>query len=108
MKNLKNLSLSQTTISIILGSILGDGSLNFQKNYQNARLSIRQSIKHEAYLKYKANALVEISNPSSVILQHTSGSSTKQIYLYHSASLPELTEIHNLTYKKNTLDIKRK
>lgn len=95
VNNFKSLSLSQTTLSILLGSLLGNGSL------KNAQLSIKQSIKQESYLKYKADILTEISNSFSII---PSG----QNYLYQSTSLPILTDIHHLTYNKNTLNIKRK
>ncbi len=102
----KKLSVSQQTLSIILGSILGDGSLKKYKGYLNARLSIRQSIIQKEYFMFKVRSLSEISNPNSVILQQPTGYSKK--YLFQSASLPDLTEIYNYTYKNNNLVISRR
>jgi hypothetical protein len=98
--------VSQQTLSIILGSILGDGSLKKYKGYLNARLSIRQSIIQKEYFMFKVRSLSEISNPNSVILQQPTGYSKK--YLFQSASLPDLTEIYNYTYKNNNLVISRR
>ena len=41
--------LSCQTRSILLGSLLGDGSLKIHKGYQNARFSFRHTIKQQDY-----------------------------------------------------------
>ena len=46
----KDISLSYVCIQVILGSVLGDGSLKIQKNYKNARLQIRHSVVQKEYL----------------------------------------------------------
>jgi len=42
--------LSCQTKSILLGSILGDGSLTIAKNYKNANFQEKHSIKQKEYL----------------------------------------------------------
>jgi len=111
--NLKNLTLSQSALSIILGSILGDGSLQIAKiigkGYKNARFNIRHSITQEAYFMFKVNALHEISSKTNgVFLQNSSGFSSNKKYLYTSAVSPELTIIHYHTYENNKIKILRK
>lgn len=48
-KRLANIPLSETCKSIVLGTILGDGSLKIQKGYKNARLTIKHSIIQQSY-----------------------------------------------------------
>lgn len=107
MKN-KNISLSQNTISIILGSILGNGSLILDPHYPEARLNITQSISQKSYFDYKVSALSEINKIDYQILESKFENNNSKKLKYYSSSLSELTEIYNLTYKKNKINILRK
>ena len=49
-KKLYKVPLSDQCKAIVLGSILGDGSLKIQKGSANARLTIRHSIVQQEYL----------------------------------------------------------
>lgn len=105
------LSVSQNTLSIILGSILGDGCLKKYAGYKNARLSIRQSMKQVEYFMYKVKALAEISTEKSVQIVKPDKLRFGQTnsYLYQSASLPDLTHIYEYCYgKSNRLKIQRR
>ena len=109
-KRLANIPLSETCKSIVLGTILGDGSLNIQKGYKNARLTIKHSIIQQSYFNWLASSLNEIANPGSVILCKPSGFSKfskNEKLQFQSKSCENLTKIHEITYKKNKLDIKR-
>jgi hypothetical protein len=48
-KELANIPLSETCKAIILGTLLGDGSLKIYSGYKNARLTIRHSIVQKEY-----------------------------------------------------------
>ena len=48
-KELANIPLSETCKAIILGTLLGDGSLKIYSGYKNARLTIRHSIVQNSY-----------------------------------------------------------
>jgi hypothetical protein len=50
IKLFDQISLSDSCKSVILGSILGDGSLKLYDGYKNARLSIRHSNIQKDYL----------------------------------------------------------
>ncbi|PIR02174.1 MAG: hypothetical protein COV62_02125, partial [Candidatus Nealsonbacteria bacterium CG11_big_fil_rev_8_21_14_0_20_35_11] len=51
--------LSKNCKEIILGSLLGDGSLRIHKSYKNARFSFRHSVNQKEYFFWKAGQLKE-------------------------------------------------
>ena len=104
----KYVPLSDQARAIILGSILGDGSLKIQSEYSNANLQIRHSETQKDYLLWKANALKEIAGDNSVSVQKADGYSTKPKWRFMSKRTPALTELHHLAYKHNVLRIRRK
>jgi recombination protein RecA len=97
-KKLKQIPLSDQCKEIILGSLLGDGSLQIQKNYKNARFYIRHSQAQEEYFQWKASALQEISSDASIQYSEKSGYSQNQKLLFQSRALPQLTEINSMTH----------
>lgn len=107
VKLFHQISLSDECKSVILGSILGDGSLKLYQGYKNARLSIRHSAIQKDYLLWKIEKLSEINNPKSLQIQNPTGFSVHEKLLYQSSSNIELTKLYNLTYKKNKLVIRR-
>ncbi|OHA19761.1 MAG: hypothetical protein A3C08_02245 [Candidatus Taylorbacteria bacterium RIFCSPHIGHO2_02_FULL_47_18] len=104
----KYVPLSDQARDIILGAILGDGSLKIQKEYANANLQIRHSETQKDYLLWKANALKEIAGDSSVSVQKPDGYSIHSKWRFVSKRTSALTELHHLTYTHNALRIKRK
>lgn len=104
----KYVPLSDTAKQVILGSILGDGSLKTQKNYLNANLQIRHSETQKDYLLWKAEMLKEIARDKSVSVQKPDGYSKQNKWRFVSRSTPALTELHHETYTHNKLHIKRK
>nr|QXT44716.1 putative DNA endonuclease [Nitellopsis obtusa] len=107
-KKLKQISLSDQCKAIILGSLLGDGSLKNNKNYKNARFFIRHSLQEEEYFLWKTSALQEISPSVPIQYSEKSGYSQNNKLLFQSRALPQLTEIHKITHDKNQLAIRRR
>lgn len=107
-KKFSQISLSDSCKAILLGSILGDGSLKIYKPYKNARFWIRHSISQKEYYNWKIKELKEISTKKSNQLQKPSGYSQKKKFLFQSAAKEQLTEIYNIIYSKNRLRIRRK
>ena len=101
-------SLSDRCREIILGSILGDGSLKIHKPYRNARFSFRHSFIQKEYFTWKAEEMKEISSEKSVWEQHDKIAWGKHKLRYQSLALEKLTEIYNLTHVHNRLRIRRK
>lgn len=95
--------LSQHVRDILLGSLLGDGSLALNPKYKSPRFSFRHSTKQKEYFFWKMEALKLISGESCYWLQ---GSEQKPDgfgvakYRYQSRALNSLTEIYNLTHKR--------
>ncbi len=99
--------LSDQCKEIILGSLLGDGSLKIHKPYKNARFSFRHSIHQKEYFFWKTRQLKEISGESNIWQQKADGFGGEKLR-YQSIALESLTELYRLTHKNNRLIIKRK
>lgn len=84
---------------IILGSLLGDGSLRIHKPYTNARFSFRHSVKQKEYFFWKVKELKEISSKNCFWKQKDGK------FRYQSLALVSLTELHHLTHRKGKLYI---
>ncbi len=101
-KRISQVGLSDETKSIILGSLLGDGSLRIHKDENDARFSFRHSRAHEEYFRWKVSAMKEISADA---LMHY-GKNKK--FIFQSQAINELTRIHNVTHYHNQLLIQRR
>jgi len=99
--------LSDRAKHVILGALLGDGSLKIQNAYSNAHLQIRHSETQKEYLLWKAEMLKEIGSDKSVSVQRADGYSKNRKWRFASKRLAALTELHHLTHKHNTLRIRR-
>ena len=108
MNKNKSVPLSDKTREIILGSLLGDGSLKIHKGYKNARFSFRHSIDQKDYFFWKLSQLKEISSDKNVFMQEKDGYSNNKKLRYQSKAMLELTELYKLTHKRNHLNIRRK
>lgn len=104
-----SVSLSDQSKAIILGSLLGDGSLKIYERYQNARFSFRHSIHQAEYFHWKVHALHEIAGESMVWIQKNDGGYSRSDKLrFQSRALPALTKLYRLTHKQKRLVIRRK
>ncbi len=99
--------LSDFEQEIVLGSLLGDGSLKIMKDYRNARFSFRHSIKQADYFWWKAKQLKNISGEKFAWEQAPDGLGGKKLR-YQSAALPALTELYKLVCHKGQLRIRRR
>ena len=104
----KYVPLSDRARAVILGAILGDGSLKIQNKYTNANLQIRHSETQKEYLLWKAEMLKEIGGDRSISVQKPDGYSKERKWRFSSMRTPSLTELHRLTHKDNRLRIRRK
>lgn len=100
-------SLSDRTFALILGSLLGDGSLRIHPGYANARFCFRHSAKHESYFNWKVAQVKEISSGKAVFRQKADGFSDNVKLRYQSQALPALTELYQLTHRGKTFRIRR-
>lgn len=102
--------LSDRAKEIILGSLLGDGSLKIHKPYRNARFSFRHSVEQKPYFDWKKNQLKEISSQKCCWLQKADQKSysSKPKLRYQSLASEPLSELYELTHKRGKLKVRRK
>lgn len=101
-------SLSDRCRAILLGSVLGDGSLKIHRPYRNARFSFRHSETNREYFFWKVQELKEISAQKDVWEQRGPDGWGKTKLRYQSAALDSLTELYHLTHPQGRLRIRRK
>ena len=92
-KKLAKIPLSLECKALILGAILGDGSLKKHKGYANARFKFRHSAVQRDYFEWKVSLLSEIATPKSVIEQPADGYSKNEKLLFQSCACTQLTSI---------------
>lgn len=110
-KRLSQLSLSDPTKAIILGTLLGDGSLQWTTGAQrNAQLSIHHSEVQREYFLWKATMLEEIASLKSIQEQspQKSSFSQKSKLLFQSRAHEDLSVIYEILYPKKGLQIRRR
>lgn len=100
-------SLSNRCREIILGSILGDGSLKLYEPYRNARFSFRHSVTQKEYFFWKVSELKEISGKIGVWEQNGQDGWGKDKLRYQSAALETLTDLYKLTHDGRRFRIRR-
>lgn len=89
---------------IILGSLLGDGSLKIHASYKNARFSFRHSINQKDYFWWKVKQLETISSNHCVWAQKPSGFGGNKLR-YQSRVLEYLTKLYRLTHENDVLQM---
>ena len=103
--NQKKYSLmSCQTKSILLGSILGDGSLKIHKGYKNARFQFVHSLKFKDYFFWKREQVKkDLSSLKDFWeVEELDPQSKKSFKLrYQSRCLDSLTYLHDLIHKKS-------
>lgn len=108
---MQNAPLSDQCKSVILGSLLGDGSLALNKGYKNARFFFRHSVSQKDYFFWKAGLVKEISSDKDHWYQGLEsgmdgwgGSKIR----FQSRALHQLTDIYKLTTQKGKKVVRRK
>ena len=99
--------LSQNCKDLILGSLLGDGSIKIHSGYRNARFSFRHSVKQKDYFFWKIENLKEISGEKCWWRQK-GGFSNSEVLRYQSNALSTLSELYYLTHPGGNLRIRRR
>lgn len=99
--------LSDKCKEIILGSLLGDGSLKIYPPYTNPRFSFRHSIQQQEYFFWKINQLKEISGKKCWWKQEKNSLGNAMLR-YQSIATDSLMDLYRLTHKNGRLIIRRK
>lgn len=91
---------------ILLGTILGDGSLKFNEDsaYKNARFGMRHSIVQLRWFLWKICQLEGLFTKKAIHVQKPDGYSTKPKVHFQTRALPCFTKLHNEVYTNNEVD----
>jgi hypothetical protein len=88
-------SLTSAQHAILIGSLLGDGTLRRQGNRLNALFEVNHAYKHQAYVDWKWRHFQEhILTPPKVRV----GKGPRIAYRFTTRSLPLFTDYHNQFY----------
>lgn len=102
-KEANAIRLTRLQVEILLGTLLGDGSLKKQTGYANVHFQMRHSIVNLGLFYWKMDKLRSISTPNAVHVSEPDGFSKKHKLHFQTRALPVLTKLHNLCYRDNKL-----
>jgi hypothetical protein len=111
-KNFAQIDLDSRVKMVLLGSLLGDGSIKIQKNFINARFQMRHSVKQESWFNWKVSILRSLATDRGVHKQSPDGwqkkskNPTGKLH-FQTRALPVLTEIFNVVQKRGKKYIQR-
>ena len=88
-------SLTQEQKSIIIGTLLGDGTLRLQKGRKNALLEINHALSQKEYVNWKYKHLSNLVRTPPK-LRKSNGK--RMAYRFTTLSLPELTVLYRRFY----------
>lgn len=84
-------SLTSTQHDVLVGSMLGDGTLRRQGNRKNALLEVNHSIKHHQYVDWKYGHFAQLTKSPP---KQRQGRGVRVAYRFTTRSLPEFTEYY--------------
>ncbi len=89
-------SLSQTQISVIIGSLLGDGYLRIIKGRSDAFLEVNHSFSQKEYVDWKYSILkdITVSAPKNRVIDDV-----RIAYRFYTKQHPEITQLYRIFYK---------
>jgi len=106
-KELRNTPMTKTHESVLIGSVLGDGSMWLAPHSNNARLYVRHCEKQLGYLRWVHGLLAPFSRP----IKLTEKAGDKKIgdcvvknsnfYSFYTIAHPDITSIYKRYYKDN-------
>lgn len=107
-KRYGSIGLSQRAKQIVLGGVLGDGSLKIARRYRNARYCERHTERQKAYAFWKFAALVPELGGTLKRRRSDAGSLTTNDRMHYQSRVhPGLTQLHHLTHWRNKKAIRR-
>ncbi len=96
-----SLKLNQTQISVLIGSMLGDGTMRVGKNALNANLKIEQGLKQKDYVFWKYEVFKEwVTTPPKLSMRYDENRTPyAKSWWFRTIRHPKLTLFHKMFYK---------
>lgn len=102
-------TLSDRERQLLLGGILGDGSLKVHAGYANARYAFRHSVKQKEYFDWKADELVGLASEKCRWEQPAEREDLGgDVLRFQTLALPRLTDLHRLTHEHGEKRVRRR
>lgn len=98
--------LSRTEKQVLLGGILGDGSVKKYKNYKTARYAFRHSEIQSEYFYWKARELKNLASENSTHVQERNSAGNRMLR-FQTLALPSIESIYLVTTENNEKSIRR-
>lgn len=104
------LKLNQTQISVLVGSILGDGTLRVGKDALNANLKVEHGLKQKDYVFWKYDVFKEwVTTPPRLSFRYTQDRTPyAKSWWFRTLRHPSITLFHNKFYKNGVKVIPEK
>lgn len=96
------LSLNKTQLSVLIGSILGDGTLRLGKGFINANFKVEQGLKQKDYVFWKYNVFKEwVTTPPKISFRYDENRIPyEKSWWFRTFRHPEITFFHKVFYKE--------
>ncbi len=96
-----SLSLNQTQTAVLVGSLLGDGTLRVGKNALNANFKVEQGLKQKDYVFWKYDVFKEwVLTPPKISKRYDENRVPyEKSWWFRTVRHPKLTLFHNIFYK---------
>lgn len=96
----ESLRLNQTQISVLIGSILGDGTLQIPKQGINAHFKVEQGLKQKEYVFWKYDVFKEwVTNPPEISFRYDEKRQPyEKSWWFRTLNHPKLTIFHKMFY----------
>lgn len=96
----RGLNLNQTQLSVLIGSILGDGTLRVPKSGINANFKVEQGLKQKDYVFWKYEVFKEwVTTPPKISFRYDGNRQPyEKSWWFRTISHPKLTLFHKLFY----------
>lgn len=98
----QSLRLTRFQKQVLVGSILGDGSLALMPNGKSARLRIEQSYSHRDYVDWLYGVFHNWTNKNPKLVNRTVWGKIYSKYLFQTFSHPQLLDFHRMFYREKS------
>lgn len=96
-RNNDSITLNQESKIVLMGTVMGDGSMNIHKRYKNARFQMKHCVKQREWFMWKTEKLKKVHTRNSIHEDNTGYSNTPCLHFLTRAALC-LTMVFRIMY----------
>lgn len=105
-----SLNLNQTQLSVLIGSLLGDGTMRIGNKAQNANFKVEQGLKQKEYVFWKYEVFKEwVTTPPKLSMRYDENRLPyPKSWWFRTVRHPKLTLFHKMFYKNGIKIVPKK